>query len=336
MLRKIKAFLANSLPSLACVYTFIKDEYNIVKSFILFMQHPDFNFYYSNLINGLDDKSIETLIHINNKINIISYIKSKNKVFIMLELLFIKRIYNSFNDDEKNILIEQNNQLAKVIKLNNNCYELNEYLLPVNKFARNVFFDMNRIDRMFTKDISSMCIIDVGAYIGDSSIVLSKLTKNKIHCFEAMTQNYELLLKTLKMNNITNAVPIKAALGASIGSLDFSYGGSFGIQSKVADKKRNIEKVKVMTLDEYVVTNNLDVGLIAIDIEGSEQQFLEGAVRTIRSQQPTLLISIYHSPEDFYFIKQMIDDLRLGYKFKIHKPVMYSLIIDTLLIAETN
>lgn len=49
--------------------------------------------------------------------------------------------------------------------------------------------------------------------------------------------------------------------------------------------------------------------------------------------RPTLLISIYHSPDDFFNIKPMLDSRNLGCKFKIRRYPL-SLINETLLIAE--
>lgn len=59
-----------------------------------------------------------------------------------------------------------------------------------------------------------------------------------------------------------------------------------------------------------------------------------GAEKTIRKYAPVLIISIYHSADDFFKIKTIIDKYNLGYKFKIRKPSDKSIIVDTMLIAE--
>ncbi|MCC8278461.1 FkbM family methyltransferase [Campylobacter sp. VicNov18] len=60
------------------------------------------------------------------------------------------------------------------------------------------------------------------------------------------------------------------------------------------------EEVEVTTLDSYLEKNPLDIGFIKVDIEGFEQEFLKGAVNTIKTQKPTMLISIYYNPNDFF------------------------------------
>ncbi|HHU71606.1 MAG TPA: FkbM family methyltransferase, partial [Clostridiales bacterium] len=95
------------------------------------------------------------------------------------------------------------------------------------------------------------------------------------------------------------------------------------------------ESVIQKTLDSYVNENNLNVGLIKVDIEGAEQDFLDGAIETIIQYRPILIISIYHSLDDFFNIKPKLEALNLGYTFKIYRPILKrSIISETLLIAE--
>lgn len=70
------------------------------------------------------------------------------------------------------------------------------------------------------------------------------------------------------------------------------------IKRENLDYKEKIE-VNQITLDEYVDSENIEIGLIKVDIEGAERNFLKGAKKTICEQKPILLISIYHSAEDF-------------------------------------
>ena len=76
------------------------------------------------------------------------------------------------------------------------------------------------------------------------------------------------------------------------------------------------------------------MGLIKVDVEGGEQLLIKGAKNTICSQKPILIISIYHSPEDFFYIKPEIESWNLGYGFTIHKQLNTSIIRETVLIAQ--
>ena len=65
------------------------------------------------------------------------------------------------------------------------------------------------------KDLSyirNKAIIDAGAFIGDSALVLSDYTKDKIYGFEVDPENYKLFQKTIDLNHLTNVIPVNKAL----------------------------------------------------------------------------------------------------------------------------
>ena len=70
------------------------------------------------------------------------------------------------------------------------------------------------------------------------------------------------------------------------------------------------------------------------DVEGFEQDLLHGAKNTIKEQKPILILSIYHTAEDFFYIKKIIEDLNLNYSFKIRKATYGQMLLETVLIAE--
>lgn len=173
------------------------------------------------------------------------------------------------------------------------------------------------------------------AYVGDSAIVMSRYTANKVYAFEPVHSNYELMLQTLKLNpEQNNIIPLNAALGkentvSNICEAESSSSFAFNLSSKH-------EKVNVLSLDAFVEQNHLDVGLIKVDIEGFEQSFLQGAERTIKSQRPSLILSIYHNADDFFNIKPILEEWNLGYHFHISKPIDGQILYETVLLAETD
>jgi FkbM family methyltransferase len=148
------------------------------------------------------------------------------------------------------------------------------------------------------------------------------------------------MLKTIEMNHKKNIVPVNLGLGSKNCKAEIPNLVGVGNRTNYVDSAQGNGKetaiVDIVTLDEYVDKNKLEVGLIKVDIEGNEQDFLKGAEKVIRSQKPALLISIYHNPADFFQIKSLIEGWNLGYKFKIAKCHSPYICIDTLLIAEVN
>ena len=224
--------------------------------------------------------------------------------------------------------------------MKNNC-SYDKYILPKNHFESEVFYDksgMNYIKNI--NQVKNKNIIDAGGYIGDSAIVFSDYTDKNIYSFEPFLQNYNLMLKTIELNKKNNIIPVNMALGnenkeISIYSNSDTANRGLSIETKQSDINSFENKVKMVTLDSYVKENNIEVGLIKTDLEGFEQPFLRGAIETIKEQKPVLIISIYHNYSDFFEIKPMIENLNLGYKFKIIEPKYQgAAIVSTLLLAE--
>lgn len=183
-------------------------------------------------------------------------------------------------------------------------------------------------------------IIDAGAYFGDSAVVLSQYTDKYVYAIEALEENSVTINKICRMNNVKNVIPITVALGAQNGEQTVyktqnTVGA--GLLKRQGVTYVDSEKVPVITLDEYVEINNLQVGLIKADIEGGEPDMIRGAERTIREQAPTMLISVYHTANDFIEIKGMIEKINPNYRFKIFQPYSRNrLIRDTLLVCEVD
>lgn len=213
-----------------------------------------------------------------------------------------------------------------------------KYFFPINPggevsvhWHRHNMENFRNLQKIRQKDI-----IDVGGFMGDSAIIFEDFTDKKVHTFEATKTNYALLQETLRLNNAMRIIPINKGLGGKEQILSISVDGSSSTLCDygIATQKFAIEEVEIITLDSYVKEHNLEIGFIKVDIEGFEQEFLKGAMHTIKSQKPAMLISIYHSGKDFFEIKPIIESWNLGYSFKIHKPLDFSVSGETALYCE--
>ena len=84
------------------------------------------------------------------------------------------------------------------------------------------------------------------------------------------------------------------------------------------------------------ILSNNPPDLINLNPDFSAILAQKGALETIRTQKPTLILSIYHNASDFFDIKPLIENLDLGYKFKVHKPFDYTIVAETVLICEVR
>jgi len=244
---------------------------------------------------------------------------------------------NIYYDDEKAALqILKREFYDDIFQVSDNIWCYKKYLLPCNHFEPSVFYYKHGLNEItLSEDVHKKAIVDVGGFIGDSCLIFAPLTSSKVYSFEAEKNNYELLLRTLELNNITNVIAENIALGDVCGEIELSIAGSStsSVQRKGIAYKERVT-VPMRTLDDYVEEHDLEIGMIKVDIEGAEQQFLRGAEKTIKKQKPVLLISIYHNRDDFYHIKPMLEEWDLGYTFQIHKPILESVTGETLLIAK--
>ena len=263
---------------------------------------------FSALISGLDNESRNTVSDIIHRMGMIA---DGNKS--------LQDVYTQREQEE---FVRMNDEFSsKIVKLNDNLYYYNGYYLPVNQFDSSVFYSKYAIDELTTLDsVRNKDIIDAGGYVGDTALLFSSYTDKSIHVFEASPSNMDIIRETIRLNQLENIVPVSKALGEKSGTATFSLGERNSCNSLVERPGYNYPnhiEVPVITLDDYVRENNLEVGLIKVDIEGGEQLLLKGAVETIRTQHPILLISIYHSANDFFEIKPMIEKMCDKYTFRI-------------------
>ncbi len=300
-------------------------EYYTKKDFFNALKNDSFEFDYSSLIKGLDNTSKEIIDNIIRRIKL----ANKNSKFILIE------DYNAKEKEEYEKI--QMEFFKKILKNNDNNYQYKNYVLrkkhyfePTVLYAKYFLDKINNIDNLKNKDI-----IDVGAYVGDSAILFSKYTDKNVYAFEPLQGNFNEITRTIELNKSKNIIPVQFGLGSKEQKMIFYVDGArSGDKTKYTNLRK--ETVNIISLDTYVRKNNLDVGLIKVDIEGAEQNFLQGAKETICSQKPVLLLSIYHNYDDFFKIKTLLESWNLGYKFQIAKLSNNRIYSDTVLIAQID
>ncbi len=288
-------------------------------------EKPENRLLVENLYKNLDNdarSNLDNLLSRNSRI-----IQQKKKHYTDP---WIKDVYTNEEINE----LEKVQKFHKEIEQQDNYYQWKNFKLPINSFGSQIFIHKYGLNILRHKETIQDAILDVGAFIGDSAIFFrDEFPDNQIICFEPEEKNYNLCLETLKLNNSQKIIVEKLGLGDKKYS---TYIDGTGGAAKI--KEYSKQQVNITTLDDYVNKNNINVGLIKVDIEGFEKKFLEGAKETIRSQAPTLLLSIYHSTDDFFTIKPMVEEImqdsQFEYRYDFDEPVSRYPIFETLLICE--
>lgn len=274
----------------------------------------------------------------NDKKEIMKFVK--NKIYCALlsavdiELLF---------DDKDLVLWREYRALRDRIKRKGNYYVLEshsrEYRLPINHFEMPVFYHkygVPELPREVIKKLEGRDFIDGGAFIGDSALVLSEFKPRKIYAFEPLSENYLLLLRTIQLNNLSSTVvPVKKALGASRGIQQVIQHGSASFISEIFNLDKG-EEIEVITLDEFVVENNLEVGFIKLDVEGYELEVLTGAKETIKRFKPVMSISIYHRGQDFFEIPRLVKNIVPEYRLRFLNLNAENPVFERILLTYTE
>ncbi len=316
-----KKILFENIESVMGIYNFDNEtKWAIKHNMTEIASVPNFEQRFMNLIKNMPLESVETVVDIIRRLQIIKDGKH----------------HDFFTPKEKDLLTQVKHFENSVLQIADDKFICGNYYLPINHFEPSVFFYKHGLDVL--DDITRFkdkAILDIGGFIGDSALILSPLTNDKVYSFEGYSKHCDYIMRTIKMNNIKNVVLVKYAVGDTNGEIEMWFqGGATSVNKDMVKGATISEKVPMIRVDDYVREHKIKVGLIKVDIEGAEQSFLRGAKETICKQKPTLLISIYHNVDDFLDIKPMIESWNLGYKFKVFKPTIGSVSAETLLICE--
>ena len=133
--------------------------------------------------------------------------------------------------------------------------------------------------------------IDIGTWIGDSTVPISKQFKNVIG-FEANPAIFLCCLENLKDRNITNCSVRNIAVSNSVSEKDFfngksTFSGWVSERTSFDISTTNHIKVKTVTLDSL---NLKDIDFVKIDVDSHEGYLIEGAQKFLKENSPVILI----------------------------------------------
>ena len=171
-------------------------------------------------------------------------------------------------------------------------------------------FTNNFEEQYFDKDlipkIDNISFIDAGSYVGDTlpTIIKNFPNFNKIYCIEPNDLHLSIAKKNFAQYE--NIEFIHCGLGKE------------KILTKGDNKNTNncahdYQASNINTIDNLI---NEKVDFIKMDIEGAEQDAIQGAQNIIQKYTPILAICIYHKAEDWYKVPEEV--LKINSKYKVY------------------
>ena len=172
-------------------------------------------------------------------------------------------------------------------------------------------------------------VVDIGAHMGRYTIISSKRvgTNGKVIALEAHPGNFEMLNRNIKLNQLTNVIPLNYAVYSKETKIklylpdeESGYTMHHSIMSdylftKYKDKTEDkFVEVNANTLDFLLQLKGItDVNWVKIDVEGAEFEVLKGANNLLSNSKDIALLIEVHGKNTY---EPIIKSLR-SYNFKI-------------------
>ena len=160
-------------------------------------------------------------------------------------------------------------------------------------------------DKEIVPPIKNISFLDGGGYVGDTATEVIKNYPDfkKIWLIEPIPEN--ICIAKRELGEYENIEFLTCGVSDKKETLYFNEEKSF---STIYGK--GTQSVEVERIDNIV---NEKVDFIKLDIEGAEQDAIDGAKETIKKFKPILAICIYHKAEDWYKIPEMVLEIEPSY-----------------------
>jgi FkbM family methyltransferase len=172
-------------------------------------------------------------------------------------------------------------------------------------------------------------VVDIGAHMGRYTIISSKRVgaNGKVVAIEAHPGNFEMLNSNIKLNQLTNVIPLNYAAYSKETKIklylpdeESGYTMHHSIMSnyvftKYKDKTEDkFVEVSANTLDYLLQLNEItDVNWVKIDVEGAEFEVLKGASNVLSKSKDIALLIEVHGLDNHRPILEFVS----SYNFKI-------------------
>jgi FkbM family methyltransferase len=165
-------------------------------------------------------------------------------------------------------------------------------------------------------------VVEAGANIGAHTVPLAYRVgpHGRVYAYEPQRVVHQLLCANVTLNGLLNVWVHRAGMGAAAGSIgvpesDFGNIGNFGGVSLGDGAGR--EMVPVVTLDSLALDR---LRLLKIDVEGMEENVLEGGLETIARLRPVIYVENDREDRSASLIRRI-----LGFDYQLwwHLPLLY-------------
>ncbi len=161
--------------------------------------------------------------------------------------------------------------------------QIMRFPVPDNHCADTIAGQVDAVPKWVRHCVRNRVCVQAGGNIGIYPNVLAEFF-DTVYTFEPDKANYDCLVENCSANK--NIIPMFAGLGEVAGK----SGIHFDPLNIGAHYLENDGDIQIVTIDSVFPDNLCD--LIALDVEGYEWQALKGAIKTIESCSPVIVIEM--------------------------------------------
>ena len=160
-------------------------------------------------------------------------------------------------------------------------------------------FEPEMVKLFKTLASDSEVVLDIGANIGCTAILFGELAKS-VYAFEPSPSTFRFLEKNIANSGLRNVFLQNIGLGAEPGEFTLTVApsnrhGAYVSNQTQASAGHFVENIVIRRVDEVLKPLNLPkVDFIKIDVEGFEGQVLRGAVQTLSTHRPVVVLELNH------------------------------------------
>jgi FkbM family methyltransferase len=169
-------------------------------------------------------------------------------------------------------------------------------------------------------------VVDIGAHAGHYTLISSKRVgaNGKVIAIEADPSNFEILNRNIKLNGLTNIIPLNYAVYSKQTKLKLylpDEESGFSIYNTImVNRAKTGEKfieVNANTLDYLLQQNGIrDANWIKIDVEGAELEVLKGAHNILSNSKDIALLIEVHGKDNYKPAVEFLNSYNFNVEFE--------------------
>jgi FkbM family methyltransferase len=180
-------------------------------------------------------------------------------------------------------------------------------------------------------------VLDAGACFGDTAVYFANAVgeRGRVHAFDPLPAHQAVIDFNVAQNALQSrvvTVPLAVGEHSSAPANPSQRASDSVAQPGFSLHGAAAQDIPLVSIDDYAEQAKLQrIDFVKMDIEGYELSALKGARRSLERHRPTLAISLYHRPQDFFEIPLWLKSHFPWYRLHLEHYTIYQ--EETVLFA---